>query len=80
LSQSPFYISWRIRARRLHQGLPDSQRHLGIVGYARRVTFGLQRTIRWKARKDSIYTEKFARRTERIAASKTKETAGSASQ
>jgi hypothetical protein len=73
-------MSRRIRARRLHQGLSNSQRHLGIVGYTRRVTFRLQRTIRWKARKDFSYTEKFAWRTERIAVSKTKETAGSASQ
>jgi hypothetical protein len=63
----------------LHQGLSDGQCHLGIIGYARRVTFGLQRTIRRKAREDSIYIEKFARRSKRIATSKTKETAGSAS-
>jgi hypothetical protein len=61
----------------LHQGLSDSQRHLGIVGYARRVTFRLQRPIRWKANTNTIYTEKFARRAERIAKSETKEAARS---
>jgi hypothetical protein len=63
----------------LHQGFSNGQRHLGIVGYACRVAFRLLRAIGRKARKDSIYTEKFGWGAERIAECKAEETAGSAS-
>jgi hypothetical protein len=80
LSQPSFYTSRCIRARRLHQSLAHSQRHLRIVGYTCRFTFGLQRPIRWKASADPIYTEKFDRRAERITEGKTEEAARSSAQ